>query len=66
VKLFADRYARRAGVNRANYDVGLDGRFLMIKARDSEVPAVELRFITDWFAEVRQRVPVSATGARHD
>jgi Tol biopolymer transport system component len=66
VTLFADRYAHRAGVNRANYDVGLDGRFLMIKARDSEVPSAELRFITDWFAEVRQRVPVSATGARHD
>lgn len=55
--LFEKPYARRVGVNRANYDVGLDGRFLMIKLGDRQVGARPLLCITEWLTEVLRRVP---------
>ena len=57
--LFDKPYSRRLGVNRANYDVGLDGRFLMIKPGPTKTVTRQLVFVTQWLAELTRRVPTA-------
>ena len=44
-----------------NYDVGPDGRFLMVKSGavsgSDEVRPPQINVVLNWFEEVRQRVP---------
>ncbi len=39
-----------------NYDIGPDGRFLMIKA-DPNPPSTQINFIVNWFEELKRLVP---------
>jgi serine/threonine-protein kinase len=57
VVLFEQPYQRRAGVNRANYDVSGDGRFLMIKTQGADLKLTGIRFVSEWFSELRERLP---------
>ncbi len=59
--LFDKPYSRRPGVNRANYDVGLDGRFLMIKPGPTRPTTRQLVFVTQWLTELTRRVPATGT-----
>jgi serine/threonine-protein kinase len=61
--LFEQPYQRRAGVNRANYDVLADGRFLMIKTSGADIKSTGIRFVTEWFTELRQRMPGASSAA---
>ena len=54
--LFPDIYERTLR-RRSSYDVGIDGRFLMIKTPPELVPR-EVRLILNWFEELKERVPV--------
>ena len=63
ILLFEQPYQRRAGVNRANYDVSKDGRFLMIKTHGADRKPTGIRFVSEWFTELRQRLPGGSTGA---
>ena len=38
------------------YDVAADGRFLMIRTPDEELPR-QIHVILNWFEELRRRVP---------
>jgi Tol biopolymer transport system component len=42
---------------RPNYDVGPDGRFLMIKEEESE--AVQINVVQNWFEELKRLVPTN-------
>ena len=56
--LFEGQYAQ--GGRSRDYDVGPDGRFLMIKLASvtpDGSPAVEIRLIQNWFDELQRRVP---------
>ena len=68
VVLFEQSYQRRAGVNRANYDVAPDGRFLMIKIPGADLKPTGIRFVSEWFSELRQRLPdaTNETGTRRE
>jgi len=39
------------------YDVAPDGRFIMIDHKQSEPPASQITLITNWFEELKRRVP---------
>jgi len=54
IELFEDRYATEYK-GRSNYDVGPDGRFLMVEQEGSE--AVGLDIVLDWFDELERLVP---------
>ena len=40
-----------------SYDVAPDGRFIMIDHKQSEPPASQITLITNWFEELKRRVP---------
>ncbi len=42
--------------NRPNYDVGPDGRFLMIKEEEEEGSA-QINVVLNWFEELKRLVP---------
>ena len=63
IVLFEQPYQRRAGVNRPNYDVSANGRFLMIKSFSTDIKPTGIRFVTEWFTELRQRMPATSSGA---
>ena len=47
----------------ANYDVGPDGRFLMLKAGDAatdddDQPLTQVVLVENWFTELTERVPL--------
>jgi hypothetical protein len=42
---------------RPNYDVGPDGRFLMIKNEESEIPQINV--VLNWFEELKRLVPTN-------
>ena len=56
--LFEQRYATY--VERRNYDIAPDGRFLMIKeaAATDGATAQQLVVVLNWFEELKARVPI--------
>ena len=44
--------------NRPSYDVGVDGRFLMIKAAGQEEGPGQINVVLNWFEELKRLVPV--------
>ncbi len=53
--LFEGNYIQ---TNRPSYDVGADGRFLMIKAADLEDGPGQINVVLNWFEELKRLVPV--------
>ena len=41
----------------ASYDVSPDGRFLMIQTVEPEQPATQIHFVSNWFDELKRKVP---------
>jgi Tol biopolymer transport system component len=57
--LFEGKYETRPAASETNYDISPDGqRFLMIKASPQPEATAQLRVVTNWFEELKQRVPV--------
>src|SRR5262249_31840105 len=59
--LFEGKFEFRPGgpLAEANYDVAPDGqRFLMIKTYGQTESAAQLHVVTNWFEELKQKVPV--------
>ena len=54
--LFERRFVRDPGSNLPNYDVGADGRFVMIEPAD---PPTAIRVVTGWTSEVRNLLNAS-------
>ena len=54
--LFDRQYAYGAGISIPNYDVGADGRFLMVK---DEAGGGHLNLVLNWFTEARTRAAAS-------
>ena len=54
--LFERRYATDLG-QAANYDVGADGRFLMILT-DEDSTTTQINMVQNWFEELKRLVPV--------
>ncbi len=54
IELFAGEY--KASTNRWDYDVGPDGRFIMIKTPDEDRPR-EIKVVLNWFQELESLVP---------
>ncbi len=52
-RLFERRFVRDTGSNLPNYDVGADGRFVMIAPAD---PPTAIRVVTGWGGEVRRQL----------
>jgi Tol biopolymer transport system component len=53
--LFEGNYDQFA---RPSYDVGPDGRFLMIQPSNSQVAPAQIHIITNWFEELNRLVPI--------
>ena len=53
--LFEGNYSQNS---RPSYDVGADGRFLMIKALAEEEGPGQINVVLNWFEELKERVPV--------
>ncbi|MCZ6751901.1 MAG: hypothetical protein O7E51_08745, partial [Acidobacteria bacterium] len=53
--LFEGNYIQ---TNRPSYDVGVDGRFLMIKAAGQEEGPGQINVVLNWFEELKRLVPV--------
>jgi len=60
IRLFEDRYATEY-LGRSNYDVGPDGRFLMVEVEEGSERA-RLDVILNWFDELERLVPVPESG----
>jgi serine/threonine-protein kinase len=45
------------GPYKALYDVGRDGRFIMIEHKPSEEPSPQITLVQNWFEELKRRVP---------
>ena len=43
--------------DRAHYDVGADGRFLMLEMPDERQGITQINVILNWFEELKERVP---------
>ena len=57
--LFEGQYFANQAPANANYDVTPDGqRFIMIKAADEEQEQIQINVVTNWFEELKERVPV--------
>jgi hypothetical protein len=56
-RLFTRRYVA-GGTAGWNYDVGLDGRFLMIKDGEADRASTSLVVVWNWAPELRRLVPV--------
>ncbi len=52
--LFEGNYVQ---TNRPSYDVGSDGRFLMIKAAEEEAGQAQINVVLNWFEELKLLVP---------
>jgi hypothetical protein len=56
--LFEGRYFQ-SPTGRPSYDVSLDGqRFLMTHTIEPEPPRNQIHVVTNWFEELKRRVPV--------
>jgi serine/threonine-protein kinase len=60
IPLFEDRYATEYK-GRPNYDVGPDGRFLMVEVEKGSEGA-RLEVVLNWFDELARLVPVAGSG----
>ena len=57
--LFEGKFETRPAPTSTDYDVSPDGqRFLMMKARPDAEATLQLHVVTNWFEELKQRVPV--------
>ena len=54
--LFEGNYVQ---TNRPSYDVGSDGRFLMIKAAEQEEGPGQINVVLNWFEELKRLVPTN-------
>ncbi len=52
--LFEGNYLQ---TNRPSYDVGADGRFLLLKAAGQEEGPGQINVILNWFEELKRLVP---------
>ena len=58
--LFADPYEMDPGpAGLPNYDVSLDGRFLMVTSGEGDVADESITVVLNWFEELKARVPTN-------
>ena len=58
-QLFKDEYVRSRFPHSRNYDIGKDGRFLMIRPAEKRAEVTKFTLIVNWFEELKAKVPTS-------
>ena len=58
-QLFKDEYLRSKFPHSRNYDIGKDGRFLMIRPAEKRAAVTKFTLIVNWFEELKAKVPTS-------
>ena len=55
--LFTGRYLHSQSFRRTEYDVALNGDFVMLSVAEGDQPATQINLLMNWFEELTARVP---------